>query len=572
MAVFACVVGFLHVYPDLRFRRENVASASEGIPFWAASDEGTYLSRVARAASGEWRLGNVMIYEHRNDPWIYGQAGEVLEGRMVAWLGRPVAAMDVWWTLFMPMVVVVIAYCWFFRLTHSSSAALLVSGLIALGQYLVSKDSPLLHGRLIQPEWVYPLQLVRPVSPQFYIVPFLLALWAFSELFGGGSRWWDVVAGMSQGVLFYTNLFFWGFVLVGVGLLVMLTIGQRRWVVFRRFLAALALAGLCAVAYAWNMAQAMQHPNYTEATLRLGLHASRHPILPLWHVAVAAAFFGLGWPHRRERWYPVIGAFLIGGFICLNQQLVTGKMVTPFHWETQTNKILLQCALVLIAWAALRRFAEPMRRRLQAVFCGVGVVLLLAHGFMLQSQYYRLNQPAWTALQPLGRPLAWLKKHTQSSDVVMINPLHYEWAEYVTALGGNYTYISESFSHASFLSRQEIEERFLGALHWFGATTEEAAGFIRWNSGAHFLGLAALPWYVPTPPERLKRYTDSLIARYDNQAKQVQSAWDYAGKYKLDYVLMTKEEALRAGGTASIRRGEQVYSDGYFVIWRIAHP
>ncbi len=149
----------------------------------------------------------------------------------------------------------------------------------------------------------------------------------------------------------------------------------------------------------------------------------------------------------------------------------------------------------------------------------------------------------------------------------MPNPLHYEWAEYVATISGNYTYISESFSHASFLPRREIEQRYLGALRFFRATSHEVRGFIRWFNGAHFLGLSALPWYVPTEPTEIIHYMDDLEAQY--QQERPQSPWDSVGDYKLDYVLMStdeKAEVVKAIASSDIN---QVYDDGQFVIWRV---
>lgn len=569
IAPLACalVVGALHVSPDVRLRLE-LGSAYLGVPFMGATDEGLYLSRVKRASLGDWRLGNAMIYEHRDDPWIYGPVGEVIQGRLVKWSGRPVADLDVFLTFALPALLTAIAYRLFMSMTGSVPFSLLGAMTIALGQYLLSKDTPLLAGRLIHPDWTLPLQHVRPISPQFYFLPFLITLYSAYRLFAGGNRRWAWAAGLGLAVQLYTNFYLTSFIVTGLCLLTIAAALQRRLDVVKAFLLAAVVAVAGGVPYLHNLWLTATHPNYQETFARVGGYATREAILPLVHVVVGVGFVVVGWAARRERWYQFVVAFLAAGFICLNQQLLTGRTVEPFHWESQTNKMFLEIALVLGAWQVVRSAGSRAATVAGHALCGIGIAVLLAHGWALQDRYLNSRRDEFVSLQQLGPPLRWLEEHTAPADVVLVNPLHFEWADYVTTISGNYTYTSEPFFFASFLTRDEVEQRYLGALRFFGASPEEVKGFLGWFNGAHFLGMQGVTWQVPTADlAAVRRYLDDLQQRYERGDDR--TIWQSVGGFKLDYVLMRADEKSRVIHQTSPSEIHQVYDDGRFAIWRV---
>jgi hypothetical protein len=561
----ALLVGALHGSADVRMRIE-LGPEYRGVPFMGAMDEGLYLSRMMRASLGDWRLGNAMIYEHRDDPWIYGPIGEVAQGRLVKWSGLPVADVDIVLTFVLPAVLTLVAYGLFLSLTKSVPFAALGAMSIVLGQYLLSKDTPLLQGSLVPAVWSLPLQFVRPISPQFYCIPFLIVVWAAFRLYDGGGGKWVWILGVAGTVQLYTNFFLTSFVVVGLGLLLTVAAVQRRLDVVTRFFGVAAIALVGGLPYFHNLWLTVTHPQYQESFARVGGFATREPILPVVHVIVALAFGGLAWTARRERWYQFTVAFLATGFICLNQQLLTGRTVQPFHWESQTNKVILEVALVLGTWHIMRRFGAP--RGATVALCTISVAALLVHGWGIQNRYLDAKRAEFAALQRLGPPLQWLADHTDSTDVVLVNPLRFEWADIVTTVTGNYTYVSEPFFYASFLTRDEVERRYLGGLRFYGATPEEMAGFGRWLSGAHFLGMAGMPSQVPTADQRLVHaYLADLQRRYVQA--QPGSAWDGVRDFKLDYVLLQADEIARVTPRVQPATIQQVYHDGQFVIWRV---
>jgi hypothetical protein len=211
----------------------------------------------------------------------------------------------------------------------------------------------------VDPGWSLPLQLVRPISPQFYYLPFLVAIWSAFRVFAGGSRRWAWLAGCATAFLLYTNFYLASFVVTGLGLLFALAFAQREAAVVRAFLTTAAVAEVGGLPYLYNLWLTLTHPNHQESFARVGGYLTRAPILPAVHVAVAVVFVALGWRARRERWYQFVVTFLAAGFVCLNQQLLTGRTVQPFHWESQTNKVLLEIALVVGAWHVARGAARP---------------------------------------------------------------------------------------------------------------------------------------------------------------------------------------------------------------------
>jgi len=137
LILIAVTVGFLHVYPDVRFLHD-LGPGFKGIGFLGAGDEPTYLSRIAGIYKGDWRLANPGIYEHRNDPIIQPGLSEFILGNLGKIFGISVAGLDILGTLVLPTILFILFFKLAERLSGSFRMGIIVALMIMVGYYWLS--------------------------------------------------------------------------------------------------------------------------------------------------------------------------------------------------------------------------------------------------------------------------------------------------------------------------------------------------------------------------------------------------------------------------------------------------
>lgn len=563
------VVGAIHVYPDLRFLRE-LGPQYAGIHFIAAVDETTYLSRISRVLAGSYRLGNAMIWEHRDDPFTYAPLPEYVEGTIGRALGLSIAGVDIVATALLPPVIFGLFFLLVRDLTGRFGLGLVGGLVLTFGQYLVAKQTPLFQGRLHDPSFPHSLQFVRPVSPQFHYVVFLLALWLLYRVYaaraGPKGR---IAAGLTWGLAFYLNFFFWTFLAAGLVLWTLEAVarGERwRW---QAALSVLVIGVLVGSYYFVNAAWATALEGFAEASLRGGVIYTRQPILPALHIAWLVLFGAWFVSHRGHVPARFVLVFLVAGLLCLNQQLLTGRTVQPFHWETQTNKVLMLLALFMMTGAGLSRLeaGSVAWRRLRPVV-GLGgaavAVIAIAHAGLVQENYYRVNRGTYAGLQELGPALAWLRQATPADAVVLANPAVPLRSELITVYAQRYAYVSEPFFNVSLVPQREVDDRYLVAMLAFGVDEAGLQRVLHHGSGSLFFGMHALPGYHRGDDRMIREHLVQIGERYRQFAAGGEPS-PIPRRYRLDYLLVSAGERPRiredvAGAT------REVYADGRFQI------
>jgi hypothetical protein len=570
--VLMTLVAILHVLPDARFFRD-LGDRYQGIHFAATVDEPTYLSRISRVLAGDYHLGNAMVFEHRSDPFTYAPLPEYVEGTAGRLLRLSIVHVDVAATAVLPALVFALFLLLLRDLTGRFGLSLVGAAALTLGHYLIAKDSPLWHGRLFDPDFPHSLQFARPVSPQFHYLVLLLALWLLVRLYARpGRARLVVVAGVAVGLAFYLNFFFWTFLLAGLTLWAGLALAERDRPRFRAALGVVAMAVLVGGYALLNSYRAVSTDGFDGASLRAGFIYTRAPILPALHVAWLALFAVWCWRRRTSVPERFLLLFLVGGLACLNQQVLTGRTVQPFHWETQTNKVAMLLSFLVVVGAgltALERAPEPWRRRATMAVRATGVAalgVLLLHGWLVQENHYAKHRDRFVALQPLGPALRWLRTATPYDSVVLCHPAEPLRSELVTVYAQRYTYLSEPFFTVSLLTQREIDDRYLVAVRTLGLQEAEVRRVLDHNSGALFLGMQVLPYYHRGDDRGVRRHLEHVAARY----RRVNAGEEpfVEPPYRLDYVLVSAEELARLN-PGRTRLGREVFGDGRFHVFEV---
>jgi len=296
-------------------------------------------------------------------------------------------------------------------------------------------------------------------------------------------------------------------------------------------------------------------PNFNDLGLRFALINTRRPTLPLMHIGALLLFVTVR-PGNKTQSFWFMLSLLMGGFICLNQHVVTGRVMEPVHWQAYTNKTFLIIAVVL-------SFAKLGRRLPSFVKIAISIFLIgifLEHAVLAQVIYYDSRASYYANMQPLSGPIEWLKSNTEKDDVVLANPLDRKLTELLASYTNNYLYFVRASSITSLLSKDEIENRFIASLRLFNYPLTEARHFLREHNGA-FQGMSVNNSYGGK--DATEQYLSKLVEKY--KACLAQPAKKVLKKYKVDYILILAEDKI----DIKDRHVSKVYDDGKYKIYKL---
>ncbi|MFH1507531.1 MAG: hypothetical protein ABIG46_03750, partial [Candidatus Omnitrophota bacterium] len=334
-------VGFIHVYPDLRFICES-GDSFNGISFIGTADENVYLSRIAGVVyRKDLRLANAGVYGHQNDPIFQPSLAEVTEGLIGRGLGLEVWQIDILATFFLPTLLCFIIYLLVNSLSGSPKTAALASLAVTLGYYWITPNLKAIFG-FIPGYLSQGLFFTRPISPQFHFIPFIFALYLIHKVNSKKSNILILTSGIITGLLFYTSVYYWTFIYAGLFILVLISIIRKNLGQAIKYLLVYLISFIVAVPYLLSAVALNKLLYFSEIFRRGGGIYTHQPILPVLEIIflvflIIMRFFVRD---KKEDLYFMI-SFVAGGLICLNQQVITGKTVEPMHWQSYTDKIFI---------------------------------------------------------------------------------------------------------------------------------------------------------------------------------------------------------------------------------------
>jgi hypothetical protein len=254
------------------------------------------------------------------------------------------------------------------------------------------------------------LRYLRLVSPGFYVLLLVMALWLWKRAQNKPSLGTAVLAGVATGVLFYTPPYYWSFAMAGA-LALVLASPARRWLGI-----ALSLALMVGTPALWHTFAISRLPEVQQTLHRLDLMTpGRHPdffVLP--RFAACRAFGVVLWTQRRRLGANSVFllAFFLPGTFLLVQNLVTNRHLQSYHW--------IEC-LIPVGALALGALAQTTRFSRTAFIAPV-IILIAAAGVASQigasiscRQDAARDPLRWRTELQLPATIAWLRAHTAGS-------------------------------------------------------------------------------------------------------------------------------------------------------------
>jgi hypothetical protein len=395
-------------------------------------DEKIYVVRILDAFRGN-ALGNPYIAEHESALQYMPTIGEhALASAAKLTHIEPLTVVALSRVLFPVAIFVLVFYL--ARSLRLEPGAALLAGLLAV-------LAPGIKGNPFASDLPLALRYFRVISPALFVLLMMVALrcirWTCESR--GALAW--VSAGLSCGLLFYTQVYFWTFVGLGVLLLaIRVDPGIRK-----RLALVCVIAIVIGIPNLIHMAKIRHDPEVRETLRRAGivdpsgtplppapefgtLDSSLDPdlsatdISPLPRFVIGAIVCAVIWLTRKRIQSSIVQfilPFCIAGTLLLEQHIISGRELQDIHW--------LGCLIPLWAIAAAA-VAGAMKWRTRTVIASASVLVFLS-GAAIQVAAYRtlerctLEDMEWWDLgRRMPATLHWLNKNTAPDTVVIAKP------------------------------------------------------------------------------------------------------------------------------------------------------
>ncbi|MBI2042705.1 MAG: hypothetical protein HYT21_03110 [Candidatus Nealsonbacteria bacterium] len=414
--LIAVLAAMIVAYPQAYFRYDQ-PDAYRGIEFIGASDdESPWLSRAREAQDGYLTFSCVYLKDGKDAPYLFQPLGTVMFAQAGKFFASDFNNSILTARFFFSLLAFLAIYAFLYLFLKSRLIALAITSFFILAGTLFTRSGifSLLRGQ--SPTHNF-LDLTRPVNPSLtflFFFAFLSLFWLFIEK----KQWkYGILSALALGLSFYDYFFTWTFIFAFCGALGLIFLIQKRFQDIKRIMLVIGLSLIMAIPYFINMYQTVNYPMYFEVGQRMGLLASRAPVLglvvPLLFVAVLLFF-----PRKPRDRYLFALALVIAPFIVLNQQLITGKVLGYAHYHWYYHKPLAIILLLAILFFWLAKIKRPLFNKALPVLMIAGS---LAMGIFIQQSSYEFNKAEIIDKQKYGPVMDWLNENAEKDAVVFSN-------------------------------------------------------------------------------------------------------------------------------------------------------
>jgi hypothetical protein len=237
-----------------------------------------------------------------------------------------------------------------------------------------------------------------------------------------------------------------------------------------------------------------------------------------------------------QDWHWFCLAFILGGFWALNQQVVTGVTVWPYHFVQYTIPLSMVVLVVLLHRIILNRF------RFVWIFAIISIMgSSLLFGLYSEIHTYRNSYAFYRQMQSFAPVFTWFNREPKDCVILVNNPPEiYKLTELLPA----FTHCNMYFSYSVFslMPDERIYHNNLADLRLQGVTAENIDNYMKENETEMQVRLASnwqgMLWTPEFPDfhdyildERMKKFPQDYKTFLNNNFE------DELNKYKLDYIL-----------------------------------
>lgn len=409
--ILAFIASVVIASPQVYFRYDH-QNVYQGIEVLGTGDEKAWLSRVREVADGHPAMSNPYFKDGKDDPYLYQPLGS----NIIVYLGK-LFSLDINNTILFsrflfPFFVFLLIYGFVLLFTKEKIVALTTSFFLMLGNSLFARLAlfKILEGQSPSITYVNYTRPVNPLMTHLFFFGFLFCFWLFLER---KQYRFGILSALALGLSFYDYFYTWTFLYSFLGVLLLIFIFQKKWHDIKRIGLVLLGSLLMAIPYFVNLYRVVLHPTYNEVGQRLafeGRSATLGLLVPLLFV-IFLLFFPRKW---KERYYFAL-ALVLAPFIVLNQQIITGKVMSNahYHWYFHLPLAAIFLLLIFFYWVS------PIKWRLLQKTSAIAIIVIsIFTGIWIQGASYAENEERMVNEQRYGLVMDWLSQNAQRDEVI----------------------------------------------------------------------------------------------------------------------------------------------------------
>ena len=565
------IIGAIYVYPDVRFILES-NELYKGIGFTGTSEELSYLSRVNGIYKGSYNLSDIYLFEHQNDPWFRPFIGEFIIGNIGKILNISITELDILMSFILNVILSILIFIFSYQLTKSVKLSIICSFAIMFGYNVFTADIIILKEIFA---WNYskPLWFLRPISPQFYYIPFFIALIYTNRAITPSAKIKDIaIAGMTLSILFYCNVYYWTFIYAGLGVLLLIFFGINEKKGISSIIYIYIISAIISIPYWISVFKVVNHPDYKHLQETYMMFNSRKVFLYAPYIVPAIVISILLFIYKHKARFFII-SFLIGGIVCLNQQVISGKTILQ-QWSFYSNKTFLIISIIVSIHLVVNKYLKLYFYKYsnlisnnfyKTILATIVVLFFTSTAFSQQNNYYHANKKVFLEKQKLSNSYKWLKENTNKTDVILTDPFQ-DFSDPLTNYRFLLTY-TDNFSYIAdegymLISKEEVFYRILSALFFLGYGEADIEKYI---NKLNQLYKGADPYIGISQPsedyyENIRIMYKTLTGRHPLESLE---------KYKVDYVLIENDDRFEKLIGKYSNELITVYKDRYYAVLKI---
>ncbi len=563
--LFALIVGLIYVLPHILFIFEE--GKDYHLFFKTNEDSELYASRVREIYDGHYLISDPFIYENKHKPYNRTFLSEYLAGTLGKIFGLSIDNLFVLGDFIFPIIVFYLLFYFLNLLVRSPSLSLVGSMVILLAEFPYSLY--LLFKLNIIGNF---LTFSRPISPQFHYIFFVSCLIFIYRSLVNEKGIDTLLAGLFLGLLFYVYPYFWSYIFAGLGVLFLYLLFKKNFpqakIIFFIFIEAI----LISIPFWINYLRLINLPFYNEIITRIAQRSYHILVFKEYILTLIIIIFILFYKNKDFKFFFLL-SLLVGGLLCMNQQVITGWAFEPFHWHHLVNKqmTVITGIVILERLIRTRRFKEKFIR----VFFIIGLTFSISMGIIIQVYSYEKNKYIQHQQQDLYEAFVWLQNNTEKEDVVLTSgPVSLLIPAYTH---NNVYWSSYIFEYAN--SDKEILERFFLLAKLLGMEEGEVIDYIltsRERGHSDFFGgRYGKPIYKKysqgeqdTKVKLPKYLHDYIIQRYRTFKKEDMKT--VLTRFRVDYLFYSPYERLLSKGRLKKEKFlDKVYDSGDIQVYKI---
>ncbi len=543
----ALFVGFLYLAPYIGFM-VSAGAAYQGIPMTQTPNEISYLARIREIIDGHEMIGSFSFFEYKNQWPLMPPTGEMFYALPSLLFGISLITTLMASKFILPFILFLLVYILSYnllppsRLSSRKVSALATALLVVLGYDLVDYHS--LFGFLLRGEplggsfllWARP---VNPILGAIFLFAFLSGIWAIIQR----TKYQKTAigsAGLFLALMIMSYFFSWGIGISILGFLILVYLYRREFKIVKRLAMVVVMGVIMALPYWYMSWLSSQSPWYQASVLRSGLIYTHYPLINKFLLATLVVYLIVAWSGRWfksfQDWQWFCLAFILGGFWALNQQIITGVTIWPYHF-VQYSIPLAIIVLATVGYNSLR-----IRFRWFWIFIIISVVgSSLLFGVYSQIHAYRGSYAYYAQLQPYTEVFSWFNSQAKDCVVLVNNQTgYYDWDNMLLAF--THCNVYTSTETAALLPEERLYHNYLVHLRLQGVTADNVETYIKKNDSeivrylaANWAGSRGLPEFPDFSDQNLKEIIKNLPQDYRQFMKK--DFKDELLKYRLDYIL-----------------------------------